>query len=83
MPTYVYRIEALGDVIEVQHTMALTPKNWGELCLLAKLDPLDIPENSEISKLISTTGIPKSVLKKPVAAPCIPNDSCPTCGQCC
>lgn len=82
MPTYVYSIEALGGVIEVQHTTALTPKNWGELCLLAKLDPLDIPESAEISKLISTTGIPKNAFKKPLPAACNTDSDCPSCGLC-
>lgn len=81
MPTYDYRIEATGDVVEVKHTMALTPKTWGELCLLANLDQQEIPENSEVTKLLTTTGVVKSAtLKNADAPPCMSGGGCPSGG---
>ena len=81
MPTYDYRIEATGDVVEVKHTMALTPKTWGELCLLANLDPQEIPENSEVTKLLTTVGVVKSTtLKNADAPPCMSGGGCPSGG---
>lgn len=81
MPTYDYRIEATGDVIEVKHTMALTPRTWEELCLLANLDPQGIPSDSAVTKLLSTAGIVKSAtLKNPEAPPCMSGGGCPSGG---
>ncbi len=81
MPSYDYRIEATGDVIEVKHTMAMTPLNWGELCMLCNLDPQDIPADSAVTKLISAAGVVKSgTLKNPEAPPCMSGGGCPSGG---
>ena len=81
MPSYDYRIEATGAVIEVKHTMALTPINWGELCALCDLDPQDIPADSAVTKLLSAAGVVKSkTLKNPEAPPCMSGGGCPSGG---
>jgi len=81
MPTYDYKIEATGAVIEVKHSMAITPLNWGELCTLCNLDPQQIPEDSAVTKLLSATGVVKSTtLKNPETPPCMSNGSCPSGG---
>lgn len=81
MPTYDYRIDATGDVVEVKHTMALTPVNWGELCELANLDPQNIPLDSEVTKLLSAAGVVKSqTLKSSNAPPCKSGGGCPSGG---
>ncbi|MGH1462645.1 MAG: zinc ribbon domain-containing protein [Neptuniibacter sp.] len=78
MPSYDYRIEATGQVIEVKHTMAMTPVNWGELSLLCNLDPQEIPGDSAVTKLISAAGVVKSkTLKNPEAPPCMTGGGCP------
>ena len=38
MPTYDYRCDANGRVIEVKHRMSENVHNWGELCRLAGLE---------------------------------------------
>lgn len=81
MPTYDYRIEATGNVIEAKHTMALTPQNWGELCQLANLDPQGIAPETEITRLLSSTGVVKSAaLKNPESPPCMSGGGCPSGG---
>ncbi|KXJ56087.1 MAG: regulator [Neptuniibacter sp. Phe_28] len=81
MPTYDYRIEATGDVIEVKHTMALTPKNWGELCQLANISLLNIPPESKATKLLTAAGIIKShTLNTPDTRPCAHGGDCPSGG---
>ncbi|WP_286238314.1 zinc ribbon domain-containing protein [Neptuniibacter halophilus] len=78
MPTYDYRIEATGEVIEVRHTMALTPKTWEELCLLGNLQAQDIPPESPVTKLLTAAGVVKSsTLKNPEAPPCMSGGGCP------
>ena len=50
MPTYDYRCEANGQVYEVQHPMALSPKTWGELraaCSLA--EDASIPDDAPVT----------------------------------
>lgn len=84
MPTYDYRIEATGDVVEVKHTMALTPRTWDELCELCNLDPSQFPLDSSVTKLLSSAGIVKNTaLKNPTPPPCMTGGGCPSggCGQ--
>ena len=73
MPTYDYRCEANGQVYEVHHPMALSPKTWGELraacCSLA--DDAAIPDDAPVTKLMSAAGVVNSrVLKNPEAPAC-------------
>ncbi len=53
MPTYDYRCEANGRVVEVRHPMSETLSTWGELCRLAGIDPGDTPEDAPVRRLIS------------------------------
>ncbi|MGH8290817.1 MAG: hypothetical protein ACREV7_17690 [Steroidobacteraceae bacterium] len=39
MPTYEYRCEANGRVLEVRHNMAERLSSWGELCERAGVAP--------------------------------------------
>ncbi|WP_067867537.1 regulator [Neptuniibacter marinus] len=81
MPTYDYRIEETGDIIEVTHTVALTPKNWEELCLLANIDPQGIPAKSLVTKLLAVTGMVKTSPKiKAKDLPCMSGKDCPSGG---
>lgn len=72
MPTYDYRCEANGQVYEVQHPMALSPKTWGELraaCTLAE-DP-SIPDDAPVTKLLGAAGVVSSrALKNPEPPAC-------------
>ena len=72
MPTYDYRCEANGQVYEVHHPMALSPKTWGELRAASALaeDPA-IPDDAPVTKLMSAAGVVSSrVLKNPEPPAC-------------
>lgn len=72
MPTYDYRCEANGQVYEVQHPMALSPKTWGELRAASALaqDP-SIPDDAPVTKLLSAASVVNSrALKNPEAPAC-------------
>lgn len=73
MPTYDYRCEANGQVYEVQHSMAHSPKTWGELRAVASALPEDasIPDSAPVTKLLGAAGVVNSrVLKSPEAPAC-------------
>jgi len=53
MPTYDYHCPANGRVVEVDHKMADTVANWGELCRRAGI-PLDgTSGNAAVERLIT------------------------------
>ena len=51
MPTYDYRCEANGRVVEVSHRMQEQMSTWGELCRRAGIDPGDTPEDYPVKRL--------------------------------
>ena len=53
MPTYDYRCEFNGQVIEVKHGMNMHVSSWGELCSLAGIESGDTPLDSPVEKLIT------------------------------
>jgi hypothetical protein len=53
MPTYDYRCEFNGQIVEVKHRMSERVSTWGELCALAGIVPGDTPLNSMVEKLIT------------------------------
>jgi hypothetical protein len=53
MPTYDYRCEANGKVVEVRHGMNETLATWGELCALAGIEPGDTPRDASVQRLIT------------------------------
>ncbi len=53
MPTYDYRCEANGRVVEVRHGMGETLATWGELCERAGIEPGDTPLDAPVRRLIS------------------------------
>ncbi len=53
MPTYDYRCEFNGQIIEVKHRMNERASTWGELCALAGVAPGDTPLDSAVEKLIT------------------------------
>jgi hypothetical protein len=78
MPTYDYRCERNGQVVEVKHHMSERVANWGELCALAEMDPGKTPLDTPVEKLI-TGGqvVRRSSLGDAEAPPC---GSGPCCG---
>ncbi len=53
MPTYDYRCDTNGQVVEVRHGMSETLHTWGELCERAGREPGDTPAEAPVRRLIS------------------------------
>jgi len=53
MPTYEYKCEANGRVVEVSHKMAEKVKNWGDLCKRAEINPGKTDPKAAVAKLMS------------------------------
>jgi len=51
MPTYDYRCDANGRVLEVHHAMREVVTNWGELCERAGVAPGDTPADAPVTRL--------------------------------
>ena len=79
MPTYDYRCDANGQVVEVTHRMGETLSNWGELCARASVEPGDTPADSPVRRL-ATGGnlISSNNLGSGTAPACSTGACCPT-----
>jgi len=53
VPTYEYRCEANGCLVEVRHNMAERLATWGELCARAEISPGKTNPAAPVEKLIS------------------------------
>ena len=53
MPTYEYRCESNGRLVEVRHNMAERLSTWGELCQRAGISPEATDPAAPVEKLIS------------------------------
>ena len=53
MPTYEYRCDTNGRLVEVRHTMAERLSTWGELCERAGISPGRTDPAAPVEKLIS------------------------------
>lgn len=51
MPTYDYRCEANGRVLEVNHRMSEEVRTWGELCDKTGADPGDTPADAPVTRM--------------------------------
>jgi hypothetical protein len=51
MPTYDYRCDANGKVLEVTHRMSETLATWGDLCERAGVEPGETPLESPVHRL--------------------------------
>ena len=51
MPTYDYRCEANGRVVEVNHRMSEQVATWGELCARAGISLDGTPKESPVKRL--------------------------------
>jgi len=78
MPTYDYRCEANGRVVEVRHRMNDRLATWGELCALAGLDCGTTPPDAPVEKLITGGQVVRSSSLGDAGAP--PCASGPCCG---
>jgi predicted nucleic acid-binding Zn ribbon protein len=71
MPSYDYRCEANGRVVEVRHGMNEKLATWGEVCQKAGIDTGETAADAPVSRLISGGGIVSSAsLSNPEAPAC-------------
>lgn len=70
MPTYDYRCDANGQVVEVKHRMSENINTWGELCQLANIDLGNTPADSPVARLATGGQVVRSSSLKESIAPC-------------
>ena len=78
MPTYDYRCNDNGQIVEVKHPMSDRLRTWGELCALVGIDPGETSADAPVEKLITGGQIVKSSSLGDAASP--PCSSGPCCG---
>jgi hypothetical protein len=81
MPTYDYRCETNGQVVEVKHGMNEAVTTWGELCSRTGLELGDTPADSPVQRLITGGQVVKSTNLGDASAPACSTPSC--CGGVC
>jgi hypothetical protein len=79
MPTYDYRCDTNGRVLEVNHRMSESLATWGEVCARAGIDTGDTPAEAPVHRLATGGNIISSTSRGSGAAPA------PACGTggCC
>lgn len=82
MPTYDYRCDANGRVLEVNHRMSESLSTWGELCERAGADLGDTPADSPVHRLATGGNIISSNSLGSGAAPACSTGSCCPTGMC-
>ena len=53
MPFYRYYCDRNKKTVEVCHPMGVTLHTWAAVCLLARIDPGDVPGRTPVLRLIS------------------------------
>lgn len=79
MPTYDYRCDTNGRILEVRHRMSENLATWGELCDRAGIDLGDTPAEAPVHRLATGGNIISSTSRGSGLAPA---PSCST-GSCC
>ena len=69
MPTYDYRCDTNGRVLEVSHRMSESLATWGELCARAGIDTGDTPAETPVHRLATGGNIISSTSRGSSAAP--------------
>jgi hypothetical protein len=82
MPTYDYRCEANGQVVEVKHRLSETLTTWSELCERAGIDPGATPANAPVVRLATGGQVVKSGNLGDSAPPCMTGNACCGGGGC-
>jgi hypothetical protein len=78
VPTYDYRCETNGQIVEVKHHMNERLATWGELCACAGIEPRNTPLDAAVEKLITGGQVVRSSSLGDAAAP--PCATGPCCG---
>ncbi len=71
MPSYDYRCDANGQVVEVRHGMSEKLGTWGEVCARAGIALGDTAADAPVERLITGGSVVSSAaLSNPDAPPC-------------
>jgi hypothetical protein len=79
MPTYDYRCDTNGQVLEVSHRMSETLATWGELCARTGAATGDTPADAPVHRLATGGNIISSLSRGSSA----PGPACANAGSCC
>jgi hypothetical protein len=82
MPTYDYRCDANGRVLEVSHRMSESLSTWGELCERLGIEPADTPVESPVHRLATGGNLISSTSLGSGTAPACSTGSCCPSGMC-
>jgi hypothetical protein len=82
MPTYDYRCDTNGRILEVSHRMSESLATWGELCARAGIDAGDTPSEAPVHRLATGGNIISSTSRGGDAAPACASGSCCPSGFC-
>ncbi len=82
MPTYDYRCETNGRVVEVMHRMSEQMNTWGELCAKAGVESGDTPKDAPVTRLANGGNIISSSAMGADPAPACPPGGCCPGGMC-
>ena len=81
MPSYDYRCDANGRVLEVSHKMNQVISTWGELCDQAGITPGETPPHAPVVRLVSAAQVVQRSSLGDASAPACERPSC--CGGGC
>ena len=76
MPTYDYRCDTNGQVLEVSHRMSETLSTWGELCTRVGAELGDTPAEAPVHRLATGGNIISSSRRGSEAAPACATGGC-------
>ena len=75
MPTYDYKCELNGKIVEVQHRMSELISTWGELCERTGIEPGETPVDAKVTRLATGGNVLKSGLNQSLP-PCQTGGGC-------
>ena len=83
MPTYDYRCDTNGQVVEVNHRLSDLVNSWGDLCERAGIEPGDTPAAAPVRKLATGGNVVGSSTLSNPEPPCGSGACCPSgvCGM--
>lgn len=76
MPSYDYRCEANGQVVEVRHAMNERLSTWGDLCERAGIERGATPADAPVERIISGGAVVKSGALKNAEMPSCAGGMC-------
>lgn len=82
MPTYDYRCDANGQVVEVNHRMSEKIATWGELCERVNLSRGDTPADTPVQRMANGGNLISSTSLGSGNAPACGTGACCPTGVC-